>query len=476
MTDAAPTTPEPPAPPGVTALALLRRRSPVLFLVAGTLTTMAAIAQLTALGVQVFAITGRELDLGLLGLAEFAPALLLALPAGALADRVDRRLIAGIGYVGEAACSIGLAVLTARGSATFSAIILLVLAYGAFRALAAPALRALPATLVAPDELPRIVPLFSASWQFGLIVGPVVGGFLYAAEPAAAYVGSAVLVLAGAALLPFVSLHPSARRPGEPAVSVPSASPDVEAPIPGEVLTDAGARWDEERPGTGGGTAPRAGGRVRRGVREALDGSRVIRRTPVLLGAISLDLFAVLFGGAVALLPAIADERLHVDATGLGWLRAAGGIGAALTTVFLAVRPFRRHVGRILLVAVGVFGLATILLGVTTSFWVAFLAMAVLSAADAISVYVRATLVPLITADEYRGRVLAIENVFIGASNELGAFESGVAGQVLGAAGAIVLGGAATLAVVVIWWFGFTALRDVDGFDDIPAGSARPDG
>jgi alkylhydroperoxidase/carboxymuconolactone decarboxylase family protein YurZ len=164
-----------------------------------------------------------------------------------------------------------------------------------------------------------------------------------------------------------------------------------------------------------------------------------------------------------------------VGAAGLGWLRAAGGIGAALTTVVLATRPVTRRIGRVLLASVAVFGVATVALGLTTRYWVAFAALAVLSAADAISVYVRATLVPLITADEYRGRVLAVENVFIGASNELGAFESGVAGQLLGAPGAIVLGGAATLAVVVIWWFRFPALRDIDRFDDITPGSARPE-
>lgn len=414
------------------ARSVLSDRSPVLFLLAVTTTTMASIAQVTALGVQVFALTGRELDLGLLGLAEFLPALLLAIPAGALADRFDRRLMMGVGLAGEVACSLGLAVVTWNGVGSFGVILALVTVFGVFRALAAPAARALPATLVAPEALPRIVPLFAASWQFGLIAGPVLGGFLYAVDPSLPYLASAGLVLVGMCALPFIKLHPSAT------------------------------------------TARPEGRRERPSLREALDGLRVIRRTPVLLGAISLDLFAVLFGGAVALLPAIATDRLGVDATGLGWLRAAGGMGAALTTVVLASRPFTRRVGRVLLVSVGIFGAATIVLGVTSSFAVAFIALAVLSSADAVSVYVRATLVPLVTADEYRGRVLAVENVFIGASNELGAFESGVAGQLLGASAAIVVGGAATLVVVVIWWFGFTALRDVDRFSDITPGSARP--
>ncbi len=423
--------PGPPAPLP-SARSVLSDRSPVLFLLAVTTTTMASIAQVTALGVQVFALTGRELDLGLLGLAEFLPALLLAIPAGALADRFDRRLMMGIGLAGEVACSLGLAVVTWNGVRLLRRDPRAGDGLRRVPGPGRPAARALPATLVAPEALPRIVPLFAASWQFGLIAGPVLGGFLYAVDPSLPYLASAGLVLVGMCALPFIRLHPSAT------------------------------------------TVRPEGRRERPSLREALDGLTVIRRTPVLLGAISLDLFAVLFGGAVALLPAIAEDRLGVDATGLGWLRAAGGIGAALTTVVLASRPFTRRVGRVLLVSVGIFGAATIVLGVTSSFAVAFIALAVLSSADAVSVYVRATLVPLVTADEYRGRVLAVENVFIGASNELGAFESGVAGQVLGASAAIVVGGAATLVVVVIWWFGFTALRDVDRFSDITPGSARP--
>jgi hypothetical protein len=219
--------------------------------------------------------------------------------------------------------------------------------------------------------------------------------------------------------------------------------------------------------------APRLGEQDRAGLHDALEGLHVIRRTPILLGAISLDLFAVLFGGAVALLPAIAEDRLGVGAVGLGWLRAAAGIGAALMALGLAIRPIRRHVGRALFVAVAVFGIGTIALGLTRSFAVAFVALMVLSAADAISVFIRATLVPLVTRGESRGRVLAVENVFIGASNELGAFESGVAGQLLGVSGAVVLGGAATIGVSVVWSMLFPALRRVDSFGDLVDESAE---
>jgi hypothetical protein len=184
------------------------------------------------------------------------------------------------------------------------------------------------------------------------------------------------------------------------------------------------------------------------------------------LGAISLDLFAVLFGGAIALLPAIAEDRLGVGAVGFGWLRAAGGIGAAAVMLRLAIRPLTRNIGRTLFFVVGLFGAATIVLGTTRNFFVAFAAMLVLTGADAVSMFIRSTLVPLVTPAAKRGRVLAFENVFIGASNELGAFESGVAGQLLGPGGAIVLGGVATLAIAGTWGTLFPNLRAVDGFPD----------
>jgi MFS family permease len=174
----------------------------------------------------------------------------------------------------------------------------------------------------------------------------------------------------------------------------------------------------------------------------------------------------VLFGGAVALLPALAEERLGVGAVGLGWLRAAVGIGAGAVTLVLAVRPVTRRVGRTMLICVGIFGAGTVVLGVTTSFVIAFVSLAVLSGADAVSVFIRGTLVPLVTPPDKRGRVLAVETVFIGASNELGAFESGVAGQLLGPAAAVALGGAVTVLIAGSWGRLFPPLRDVDRFPE----------
>jgi predicted MFS family arabinose efflux permease len=198
-----------------------------------------------------------------------------------------------------------------------------------------------------------------------------------------------------------------------------------------------------------------------------MEGLVFIRRTPILLAAISLDLFAVLFGGAVALLPAIAEERLGVGDVAYGLLRAAPGIGAAVMAVALARRPVTRRVGRTLLYAVAIFGVATVVLGLTRSFAVAFVALVVLSGADMVSVFIRSSLVPLVTPDEKRGRVLAVENVFIGASNELGAFESGLAAQAVGTPAAVVGGGVATVLIVGTFWVAFPSLRDVDRFEDL---------
>jgi transmembrane secretion effector len=207
-------------------------------------------------------------------------------------------------------------------------------------------------------------------------------------------------------------------------------------------------------------------------MRTAVEGLVFIRRTPVLLAAIALDLFAVLFGGAVALIPVIAKDRLGVGDVAYGWLRAAPGFGAAGMALVMAARPVRRHVGNTLLTVVAVFGVGTVVLGLTRNYVVAFLALVVLSAADLVSVFIRGSLVPLVTPDEKRGRVLAVESVFIGASNELGAFESGMVAQAVGTSATVVGGGVATLAVVGIWWFAFPSLRLIDRFEDLTHGDS----
>ncbi|MFP5377476.1 MAG: MFS transporter, partial [Acidimicrobiia bacterium] len=394
---------------------------------------------------------GRELDLGWLGLAEFAPAALLVLVTGALADRHDRRRVVAVAVTAQAVASVALALYAGSEPTAASPIFALVFAFGTARAFAAPAARALPADLVGPDRLPWVVARYSGAWQAALVAGPVAGGLLYAVDVRLPYVAAAALLLASAASV--LAVRPRAAGPAPAGVS------------PADALVEATV---EPLMGGAGAVPP-----ARAGLAEAIEGFRFIRRVPVLLGAISLDLFAVLFGGAVALLPAIATDRLGVGAVGLGWLRAAGGLGAGAVALALAVRPLRRRIGPTLFAVVAAFGLGTIVLGLTRDYAVAFAAMVVLSGADAVSVFIRATLVPLVTPDDKRGRVLAVENVFIGGSHERGACESGGGGQAFGPSAAIVLGGAATLAVAGTWWLLFPDLRRIDRFP-AAASSARP--
>jgi MFS family permease len=397
----------------------------------------AALVCITALGKQIYDLTHQELSLGLLGLAEFAPSALLVLVTGSIADRFSRVRISAMSSALQAAAGVGLALYTATHPRNALPLFGLVVVFGAGRAFFAPANRALPADIVPPLQLPWLTARRAATWQSAIIAGPVLGGTLYAIDPVLPYVAMAALLTIAAFAILLVDPRGDRGHVELDDVSVePAIDPGVGHAIPAPKST-----W-----------------------RDAVEGLRFVRRSPLLLGVISLDLFAVLFGGAVALLPALTEDRLHVGAVGLGWLRAAGGIGAAAVTLYLARRPVTRRVGRTLLLVVSIFGVATIGLGITTSYVVAFIAMAVLSGADAISVFIRSTLVPLATPRNKRGRVLAVESVFIGASNELGAFESGVAGQFLGSAGAIVLGGAATLVVAGTYWFAFPDLRRVDRF------------
>jgi len=411
-------------------------RSIVALLVSTFCSTAGALVCTTALGKQVYDITHEPLQLGLLGLAEFAPSALLVLVSGTIADRYSRTRVSSSAAALEVVAGAGLALYAATHPRHVLPIYGMVLVFGVGRAFYAPANRALPADIVPLERLPWLTARRGATWQSAIIVGPVIGGFLYAANIVLPYIAMAVFLAIASISMFFVR------------VAHQKPAPVAEDPV--EPAVDPGA----------GHAAPTP----RAGLRDALEGLRFIRRTPILLGAISLDLFAVLFGGAVALLPAIAEDRLGVGAVGLGWLRAAGGIGAAAVTLVITRRPVTHRVGRTLLIAVSIFGAFTILLGSTRIYAVAFVAMMVLSGADAISVFIRSTLVPLVTPFDKRGRVLAVESVFIGASNELGAFESGVTGQLLGSAGAIILGGAATLAVAGTYLIAFPALRKIDRF------------
>ena len=389
---------------------------------ANFLTWFAVTGQVTIIGKQVYDLTGRELDLGLLGLAEFLPVALLAPIAGSLADRLDRRRVLGIALAGEVVASILLFLSARSGLTSISPIFIIVLFFGMCRAFAAPASRALPIDLSPPEVVPRVVAIKSVCFQAGNICGPIVFGFAFVVDESLPYLLAAIAMTTA---IIIVAIVPSSgvRR-----------------------LASSGDR---------------------RVIHDALEGLRFIRNRPVMLGAMGLDLFAVLFGGAIALLPAIAEDRLGVGAIGLGWLRAGVGIGAGLTAVCMSIRPVQQRLGRILYTVVAVFGLGTIGLGLTRSFALAFIIIVAISAADAVSMFIRLTLVPLATPEEMRGRVLAVENVFIGASNELGAAESGLTAAFMGLVGAIVFGGAATLVVVALWWRWFPELRDMDTFDEI---------
>jgi predicted MFS family arabinose efflux permease len=387
------------------------------------LSSTAAIALTVVLGLQVYDITKSRLDLGWLGLAEFLPSAFLVLISGSIADRLDRRLIVAGAGIMEVVVVALLGVYSHARHVTVLPVYVGVVFFGIARAISSPAMRSLiPASAARPLDIPRVVGISSAGWQIGAIIGPLLGAFAYKASPSLAYAFVTVLYMlsvGGVLLIP--------ERVGR--------------------LHLDGDNLDKPT------------------FRHAIEGLVVIRRSPILLGAISLDLFAVLLGGAVALLPAIADER-HWDKGSVGLLRAAGGIGGAAVTVLLAARPLTTNVGRSLLISVSIFGVATIAFGSAHSVIVAAIAIFVLNAGDSVSVFVRSTLVPIVTPPEQQGRVLAVESVFVGASNELGAFESGVTASLLGTVPAIIVGGAATIAVVAIWWVVFPALRNVDRFHD----------
>jgi len=380
--------------------------------------------QAATLGKHIFDITGRAIDIGWLGLAEFGPIALLVLVSGSVADRFNRKHVAALALAGEMLCAIALVVYSLSEPKAVWPFFVIAVAFGISRAFLSPATRAMY-PMVAPDGgLPPIIAMSSGVWTSAMIVGPAASGFLYSAAPWVAYATTTALILIGIIGIMRVQFErePAPRDPDEKAT-----------------------------------------------LRSAMEGLFFIRRTPILLAAISLDLFAVLFGGAIALLPAIAEEQLHVGDVAYGWLRASAGIGAAAMALFLSIKPLRRNVGKALLIAVGIFGAGTIVLGATHTYWIAFAAVLILSAADMVSVFIRGSIVPLVTPDSKRGRVSAVENVFIGATNELGAFESGAASQAFGTPAAVIGGGVATLGVVAIWWFGFKPLRDIDRFSDLDA-------
>ena len=352
------------------------------------------------------------LRLGIIGVVQFVPLFLLTLVTGWTADRVDRRWIARASVALELGCAAALALFAWRGATTLYALYAVAALLGVARAFAGPALQALAPNLVPRAILPRAIALSSIAWQTGAIIGPAIGGYLYAYAPYAPYAGSTLLF--AVALVSLVAIGP------------------VERP---EIVT---------------GPSPWA---------QMVEGLRYVRRNRLVLGAISLDLFAVLLGGATAMLPVFARDILHAGPEGLGHLRAAPAIGATLTAAFFSIRPLKHNVGAKMLVAVAVFGAATIIFGLSRSMVLSLACLGVLGAADMFSVYVRQSLIQLYTPDAMRGRVGAVSLLFISASNELGEAESGFLGALIGPVASVIAGGFGAIAVVFFWTWWFPELR-----------------
>jgi MFS family permease len=404
--------------PAASQLAVLRNADFTRYLTARFLGSIAVQMQTVAVGWQVYQVTRDPLDLGLIGLSQFLPFLLVILPAGHVADSHDRRRILLGCYGLMFICSLLLLGFAYRGLNNALPVFGVMTLFGVARAFAMPASQAMLPNLVPREQFGTAVALNSSLWQLTTIVGPALGGLLYLAGATTTYAVVAFTLAVSVALMATLQ-----RRTG--AAAGPGSGMNLDA---------------------------------------ILEGLRFVRRRRPVLGAISLDLFAVLFGGATALLPVYAADVLHVGPNGFGWLRAAPGIGAAACGAVLSVLPVTRQVGRWMFGGVIVFGVATLVFGISTTFWISMLALTLLGAGDMVSVYIRHLLVQLETPDEIRGRVSAVNGVFIGASNELGEFESGVVAAWVGAVPAVLIGGAATLLVAVVWARRFPELWRMDRF------------
>jgi MFS family permease len=378
-----------------------------------------------AIGWQVYSIRHQPFDLGLIGLLEFAPVFLLAIPAGMLVDRVARRLVLAASMTLLIAIAAGLIVVSAAGAHVLWPFLLLALGIGVATALSFPATRAISPSLVPLELLPNALAIRSVASQIGVVAGPALGGLLFALAPTVAY--ATALGLFALALVAVLAMR--LRYAVAPAAAAASA--------PGGQL------------------------------RALLGGIHFIRATPVLLGAILLDLFAVLFGGAVALLPVFAQSILHTGPVGLGVLRSAPAVGAVFAGVLLVRRPLPTRAGRTLIGVVIAFGASMVVFGLSRWFALSLAALVISGAVDMVSMNIRTTSVTLITPDHVRGRVGAVEAVFIGASNELGAFESGTAAALLGTVPAVVAGGGLTILIALAWTALFPQLATLGRLADL---------
>lgn len=373
--------------------------------------------QTVAVGWQVYDLTRDPLDLGLVGLSQFLPALLLVVVTGSVADRYPRRAIMGVALAVMALVAAGLLAVARSETPPVLLVFALIAVFGTARAFYNPARQSIIANLVPPERLAGAVALNSSANQAAMIGGPVAGGLLYGLGPGAAY-GTSLALFAVAAV--FIATIP---KPAQRISKAPATLETLSA------------------------------------------GFRYIWREKIVLGAVSLDLFAVLLGGAMALLPVYARDILDIGPTGLGMLRAAPAVGAILVGFWLIARPVTDNAGRNMFLAVAVFGAATAVFAVSELVWLSILALATIGAADMVSVYVRSTLIQLWTPDELRGRVNAVNQVFIGASNEVGAFRAGAMAAVIGPVAAVFIGGVGAVAIAGLWsrWFpGLVAIRRLD--------------
>ena len=364
-----------------------------------------------AVGWQIYAITGRAFDLGLIGLVQFVPSVLLALPAGHVADQFERRRIVLIGQIIEWVAIVALAVLSFLHGIHELGILALVFVIGVAKSFEFPALQSMLPALVPPAILPRAMAVNASAGQAATIMGPALGGLLYVAGPDVVYAVAALLYLVSAMLMGRLRYEQAPPR-REPAT-----------------------------------------------LKTLFAGVHFIRRRPDVLGVISLDLFAVLLGGATALLPIFAKDILHTGPWGLGLLRAAPAVGALLMSLWLARHSMQRRVGPIMFAAVAGFGIATLVFALSHVLWLSLIALFALGAFDMVSMVIRGALVQLDTPDDMRGRVSAVNAIFINTSNQLGEFESGMLASWLGAVQATLLGGIGTLAVVALWMAMFPTLR-----------------
>ncbi|TAW00946.1 MFS transporter [Rhizobium ruizarguesonis] len=370
-----------------------------------------------AVGWQMYDQTGSAIYLGLIGLVQFLPSLLLILVTGSVADRYNRRAIAALCSLVSALCTLALLVMTVMGTFTPLPVFAVLLIFGVERAFMSPAVQSLAPNLVPEQALSNAIAWNSSSWQLAAITGPVLGGLLYGVSASTAYTVAVIFSVLGAALLYLI-------------------------PKPVQKTTGETKSWAM-----------------------ILGGFSFIRAEKVVLGAISLDLFAVLLGGATALMPIFARDILTLGPWGLGLLRAAPGLGAIVMAIFLAAYPLKHRAGIYMFIGVALFGVGTIIFGVSTNTEVSIAALALMGAADMVSVYVRESLIALWTPDQLRGRVNAVNMVFVGASNELGEFRAGTMAALFGAVPAVVIGGIGTLVVAAIWASSFPKLRGIDTLD-----------